>query len=254
MRWQLCWHARRLLYDLDKRSCGTTNLADGANLPSTPERMRWDLSSPPAHGRSSRKAAAEIVEALPAAIRKIGVTVNQSPEAVAKLAQNVGLTGIQLQGDEAADQLRAYRSALAPRKIVKTLQARQVLAGGEDYLWQYLRESEFFDALLLDAGVPGQPGGTGVPFDWNAMAPSLVARIKQWIPVIIAGGLTADNVPDALRLFEPWGVDVVSGVESCSRPQKDEAKVRAFVEGRLRNAVRFHKVSRKPLEQMGTAD
>jgi phosphoribosylanthranilate isomerase len=141
-----------------------------------------------------------------------------------------------LQGDEPADQLGAYRSALSPRKIVKTLQARQVLAGGEDYLYQYLGESEFFDAVLLDAGVPGQPGGTGVTFDWNALLP-LVSRIKQSMPVIIAGGLTADNVPDALRLFEPWGVDVVSGVESAPG-RKDEVKLRAFV-----NAVRTAAVS-----------
>jgi phosphoribosylanthranilate isomerase len=111
--------------------------------------------------------------------------------------------------------------------IIKTLQAQQVLARDEDYLRQYLRVAEFFDAILLDAGVPGRPGGTGVPFDWDAMAP-VVARIKQVVPVIIAGGLTPQNVPEALRHFEPWGVDVVSGVES--KPgRKDEAKLQAFV-------------------------
>lgn len=181
-------------------------------------------------------AAAEIVDALPERIAKIGVTVNQSPEAVATLAQRVGLTGIQLQADEPADQLRAYRSALGSRTIVKALQARQLLAGGDEYLQQYLRGYEFFDAVLIDAGVPGQPGGTGVPFDWNALLP-IVAHIKQRIPVIIAGGLTPDNVPEAVRLFEPFGVDVASGVERVPG-RKDEAKVRAFV-----NAVRTASVS-----------
>lgn len=181
-------------------------------------------------------AAAEIVDALPERIAKIGVTVNQSPEAVATLAQRVRLTGIQLQADEPADQLRAYRSALGSRTIVKALQARQLLAGGDEYLQQYLRGWEFFDAVLIDAGVPGQPGGTGVPFDWNALLP-IVAHIKQRIPVIIAGGLTPDNVPEAVRLFEPFGVDVASGVERVPG-RKDEAKVRAFV-----NAVRTASVS-----------
>jgi phosphoribosylanthranilate isomerase len=215
--------------------CGTTSLADAKLAVSTGADAVGFVFAPSVR-QIQQETAAEIVEALPAAIRKIGVTVNQSPEAVAKLAQNVGLNGIQLQGDEPADQLWAYRSALSPRMIIKTLQARQVLAGGEDFLWPYLRESEFFDALLLDAGVQGQPGGTGVAFDWIAMAP-VVARIKQWTPVIIAGGLTPQNVPDALRVFEPWGVDVVSGVESAPG-QKDEAKVRAFV-----NAVRNASVS-----------
>jgi phosphoribosylanthranilate isomerase len=215
--------------------CGTTNLGD-ANLAVSAgaDALGFIFASSPR--QIQQEAAAEIIEALPSKIAKIGVTVNQSPEAVAKLAQTVGLTGIQLQGDEPGDQLWAYRSALAPRKIVKTLQARQVLAGGEEYLYQYLRESEFFDALLLDAGVPGQPGGTGIPFDWNALAP-LVTHIKHWIPVIIAGGLTPGNVPDAVRLFEPWGVDVASGVES-SPGHKDETKVRAFV-----NAVRTASLS-----------
>ncbi len=215
--------------------CGTTNLAD-AKLAVSAGADAVGFVFAPSPRQILPQAAAEIVAALPANIAKIGVTVNQSPEAVATLAENVGLTGIQLQGDEAADRLHAYRAALAPRKIIKTLQARQVLASGEDYLYEYLHLSEFFDALLLDAGVPGQPGGTGVPFDWNALLP-FVSRIQQSMPVIIAGGLTPANVPEAVRLFEPWGVDVVSGVES-ERGHKDAAKVRAFV-----NAVRTASVS-----------
>ena len=215
--------------------CGTTNLAD-ARLAVDAGADAVGFVFAPSTRQILPEAAAEIIDALPSGIAKIGVTVNQSPEAVAKLVQNVGLTGIQLQGDEPGDQLWAYRSALSPRKIIKTLQAQKVLAGGDDYLYQYLGVSEFFDAILLDAGVPGQPGGTGIPFDWNALLP-FVSRIKQWLPVIIAGGLTPNNVPDAVRLFDPWGVDVASGVE-VTPGQKDESKVRAFV-----NAVRTTSIS-----------
>ena len=206
--------------------CGTTNLADAeAAMNAGTDALGFIFA--PSPRQITEEAAAEIIDALPPTLKKIGVTVNQSPEAVAKLAQNVGLTGIQLHGDEPGDQMWAYRSALAPRMIIKTLQAQQVLTGGDDFLYSYLRVSEFFDSVLLDAGTPGQPGGTGVPFDWDALV-GIVSHIQQWIPVIIAGGLTAANVSAAVQLFAPWGVDVVSGVES--KPgRKDAAKLTAFV-------------------------
>lgn len=206
--------------------CGTTSLAD-AKLAVTAGADAVGFVFAPSPRQISEEAAAEIVEALPSNIVKIGVTVNQSPESVAKLANNVGLTGIQLQGDEAANQLWAYRSALTSCKIIKTLQVRQILAGGEGYLYPYLKESEFLDAVLLDSGTNGQRGGTGVTFDWTAAA-AVVAKIKQWLPVIVAGGLSPDNVSNAIHTFEPWGVDVVSGVES-ERGRKDETKVNKFV-------------------------
>jgi phosphoribosylanthranilate isomerase len=232
--------------------CGTTNLAD-ANLAIAAGADAVGFVFAPSPRQIQQELAGEIIDALPAKVEKIGVTVNQSPESVARLAQNIGLTSIQLQGDEPADKLRAYRSALAPRKIIKTLQAQQLLAGGDGYLYQYLRVSEFFDAVLLDAGVPGQPGGTGVRFDWNAVLP-IATRIRQWIPVIVAGGLTSENVAEAIRLFAPWGVDVVSGVESEPR-HKDEARLRNFVEA-VRRADSSHSAQDAtvpPLSQAGSS-
>jgi len=206
--------------------CGTTNLADAqAAVSAGADALGFIFA--PSPRQITEEAAAEIIGTLPATVKKIGVTVNQSPEALAKLADSVGLSGIQLHGDEPGDQMWAYRTALSPRMIIKTLQAQQVLAGGDDFLYSYLRVSEFFDAVLLDAGTPDQPGGTGAAFDWNAVAP-IVSRIQQWMPVIIAGGLTAANVGEAIRRFSPWGVDVASGVES-GPGRKDPAKVQAFI-------------------------
>jgi phosphoribosylanthranilate isomerase len=91
-----------------------------------------------------------------------------------------------------------------------------------------LRKRDSIDAILLDSGVPANRGGTAFPFDWNAALP-IVARIKEVLPVIIAGGLNPDNVSDAIRLFEPCGVDVVSGVER-ETGKKEAAKVRAFID------------------------
>lgn len=206
--------------------CATTTLPDARSSIAAGAHALGFIFAPSAR-QLTEEAAAEIIEALPPKIAKVGVVVNRSPEDIARLAQNVGLTGVQLQGDEPGDQLWAYRSALAPRTIFKTLQANQLLAGGEDFLYQYLRVSEFLDAVLIDAGSGTQRGGTGVPFDWNAMLP-IVSRIKETMPVIIAGGLSPENVADAIKLFQPWGVDVVSGVES-SPGKKDEAKLNAFL-------------------------
>ena len=206
--------------------CGTTNLADAqAAVNAGADALGFIFA--PSPRETTEETAAEIIDALPARTKKIGVTFNQSPEALAKLAQNVGLTGLQLHGNEPSDQMWAYRSALAPRMIIKTLQAQQVLTAGDDFLYSYLKVAEFFDAVLLDAGTPNQPGGTGVPFDWNALAP-IVSHIQRWIPVIVAGGLSAANVGEAIRIFSPWGLDVASGVE-IEPGKKDPAKLAGFV-------------------------
>ncbi len=230
--------------------CGTTSLSD-ANLAIAAGADAVGFVFAPSPRLIPQETAAEIIAALPARVEKIGVTVNEPPESVARLAQNAGLSGIQLQGDEPPDQMSAYRSALATRKIIKTLQAQQVLAGGDDYLYPYLRVSEFFDAILIDAGANGQRGGTGATFDWNAVLP-LAARIQQWTRVIIAGGLTSENVAEAIRLFAPWGVDVVSGVES-EPGHKDEARLRNFVEA-VRRASFPHSAqdATVPLKEAGS--
>jgi phosphoribosylanthranilate isomerase len=160
-------------------------------------------------------------------VEKIGVVVNETPAALAKLASGVGLTGLQLQGDEPAEQLPEFRRALGLRKIIKTLQARELLADPAK-LETYLAHRESYDGILLDSGSAAARGGTGQTFDWNAMVP-IVERIKAVVPVIIAGGLNPENVGEAVRSFDPCGVDVVSGVER-EVGKKDAAKMRAFVE------------------------
>jgi phosphoribosylanthranilate isomerase len=205
--------------------CATTNLDDAfASIDAGASALGFIFTA------SSRQItpdeAAKIIANLPPSVEKIGVVVNETPDALAKLANDIGLTGVQLHGDEPADRLPEYRRALGLRKIIKTLQARELLAV-PDTLDEYLSYSKSIDGILLDSGSPAARGGTGIPFDWNAALP-IVERIKQVLPVIIAGGLTPANVADAIRLFDPCGVDVVSGVE-LSPGKKDPAKLRAFI-------------------------
>ena len=207
--------------------CGTTNLRDAqASVAAGANALGFIFA--PSTRQVDVECAAKIIAELPAEVARIGVFVNETPDGMAEIAAQVGLTGAQLHGDEAAADLAGYRKALGGRKLIKTLQARELLAnGGGGTLQAYLDAREDFDAILLDSGVPNKRGGTGVPFDWKAALP-LVQKIKGVLPVIIAGGLTAENVGQAIRLFEPWGVDVVSGVERKTG-KKDEAKLRSFV-------------------------
>src|ERR1035437_9911232 len=205
--------------------CATTNLFDAqASLAAGADALGFIFA--PSSRRVEVDQAAEIISSLADEIEKIGVFVNETPERVAEVAEQAGLTGVQLHGDEPADQMHEYRSALGQRKIIKTLQACEWLRSPER-LNGYLQSRQIIDAILLDAGSPSQRGGTGHTFDCIAAAP-IVAKVRAQIPVIIAGGLNPGNVAEAIRLFAPWGVDVVSGV-ACETGRKDEAKLRSFV-------------------------
>ena len=205
--------------------CATTNLDDAlASLDAGANALGFILTASPR--QIAPEEAAKIIAALPPSVEKIGVVVNESPESLKHLAESTGLTGLQLHGAEPPAQLLEYRRALGLRKIIKTLQARELLADPAK-LDAYLDARDSYDGILLDSGSPTARGGTGQPFDWNAALP-IVERIKQHLPVIIAGGLTPTNVAEAIRLFDPCGVDVVSGVE-LSTGKKDPAKLRAFL-------------------------
>ena len=204
--------------------CGTTSLADAElSVSGGADALGFIFAESPR--RIDLLLAAEIIDALPAQVEKIGVFVNETPTRVGRIATQLGLTGVQLQGDELAEQLGEFRQALGDRRIIKTLQANRWLGSAQDLSADDLRPGP--DAVLLDSGSAAQRGGTGLPFDWEKALP-LARTIQSFVPLIVAGGLNPQNVGEALRLFYPWGVDVVSGVER-EPGKKDEAKLRAFI-------------------------
>jgi phosphoribosylanthranilate isomerase len=205
--------------------CGTTNLQDAQSSVAAGASALGFIFAPSPR-RIDVATAAEIISALRSEVEAIGVFVNETPERVAEIADQAGLTGVQLHGDEAAASLPEFRRALEDRKVIKTLSAR-ALEGGEIKLGAYLAARDSLDAILLDSGSGQQRGGTGASFDWDAVWP-IAQEIRKTMPLIIAGGLTSDNVGQAIERFEPWGVDVVTGVEA-SPGRKDEAKLRDFV-------------------------
>jgi len=202
--------------------CGITNLEDARIA----VEAGADALGFVFHANSPRyvdpAAAHRIIDDLPRRIEKIGVFVDELPQTLAGIVDRVGLTGLQLHLElsrigQAAD--------LACLNGVKHYLALGVhgLVGSEFPLSLGSR----LDGILLDSGTRLEPGGTGKVFDWEQSS-AFVRRMKQVAKVVIAGGLTPVNVGQAMRILEPWGVDVASGVEA--RPgKKDAEKLRAFI-------------------------
>jgi phosphoribosylanthranilate isomerase len=156
--------------------------------------------------------AAEIAGALPARVRRVGVFVDERAETVREIAGRVKLDVLQLHGEETP----AYLATLGPYEMWKAVK----MAPGWDAA--SLAGYGNVSAFLLDS--PGAtPGGTGETFDWD-----WAARARPYGRVILAGGLTSENVAAAVRRARPWGVDVASGVESAPG-KKDHAKMRDFI-------------------------
>lgn len=152
-------------------------------------------------------------DAIPDGIEVIGVFVNESPNAVAAIANKVGLTGVQLHGDEAPGDLRTLEKLLPNVVLCK---AFRIGADGMRPVRSYLNDCKLLEArpdrILVDARVAGVYGGSGKRVDWSLVDQS--ARGEDFPPMILAGGLTPDNVADAISATNPWGVDTASGVEN----------------------------------------
>jgi phosphoribosylanthranilate isomerase len=154
--------------------------------------------------------ARAIVAALPPFVAAVGVFVNQTQEAVT-IALDLGLSAIQLHGDEAAESYRAL-----PVRVIKAVAVRGEAARGVAAAVPALA------TVLLDAHDPVRRGGTGRGIDWSIAAQ--VARVR---PVILSGGLNPANIVEAIDAVGPYAVDVSSGVESAPG-RKDPAKLRAL--------------------------
>ncbi|MGQ0602892.1 MAG: phosphoribosylanthranilate isomerase, partial [Anaerolineales bacterium] len=167
---------------------------------------------------------------LPSAIRTVGIFVNESPEHVRQVMTQCGLDLAQLHGEESPETVtalngRAFKAfrgigerhgefAAARKPSPRATFGCPPLPSGEGNA----------PALLIDAYSATHYGGTGQITDWDA-AHALAARF----PLMLAGGLTPENVADAIARVQPWGVDVASGVEAAPG-KKDHSKVRLFVE------------------------
>ncbi len=170
--------------------------------------------------------ARSIIAQLPAGGEKIGFFANESAEEISKTVHSTGLTGVQLQGGESPDYLRDLRAKLSPGiTVIKAITAEEAEAAE---IMGFLNGNDrLADAFLIDSGNKQQRGGTGQTFDWQRLVP-VVERFRRSARLIIAGGLRSRNVAEAVALFQPYGVDVATGVES-SPGKKDITRLKEFV-------------------------
>jgi len=160
----------------------------------------------------SIRDAAAIAEAVPPFVARVGLFVDAAERDIRAVLDAVELDLLQFHGDETAE--------FASRFAIPYLRAVRMEPGVD--LLEYAQRFSRAKALLLDAHVPGQPGGTGRTFDWSGIPRDLS------LPLVLSGGLTPDNVGRAVREVRPWAVDVSSGVEA-ERGMKDPRKIVEFI-------------------------
>jgi len=158
--------------------------------------------------------AASIASALPALVTPVCVFVNPTVEEVVAVLERVPAATLQFHGEETPDFCAQFG-----RSYIKAARVRPGLD-----LIEYLGQFAGAAAWLVDAFDEQVYGGTGAPFDWNLL-PRGLGR-----PWMLSGGLTAENVGEAVRRLRPWGVDVSSGVEAA-KGIKDAQKIAAFISG-----------------------
>ncbi len=169
---------------------------------------------PPSPRHIEISQAREIIAKLPPFVTTVALFVNADRESIAEVIQATKIDLIQFHGNECPDYCAAHG-----RPWIKAIRMKDdvdLLSASKDY--------QQASALLLDAYKPGVPGGTGDAFDWQRIPGSMANKI------ILAGGLSADNVATAIQSVQPYAVDVSGGVEA-SKGIKDPEKIQQFMRG-----------------------
>ena len=193
--------------------CGVTNVADALAAAEAGADMIGLMFYEHSPRHVSIATAAEISRVLPPFVLRVGVFVDPQEALVTRAIGDCNLTLLQFHGDEPSDFCTQFGLMTVKALRVRDAQSLDQLANFQT------------DAFLLDAHSKSGLGGTGEKFNWDLA----VEAQKFGKPIFLAGGLTPENVADAVKQVRPFAVDVSSGVESAPGI-KDHAKVRAFIE------------------------
>jgi phosphoribosylanthranilate isomerase len=197
--------------------CGITSLEDALIAVETGADALGFVFYPASPRHVSPEQAAEIIQNLPPFVQTVGLFVNEAVATVNATADLCGLDVVQLHGEEPP----AYCDTIR-RRVIKAFRVKDITT--LDSLQDY-----HVSGYLLDAWFPAAHGGTGKTFNWDIAAEA----VQRGRCIILAGGLTPDNIAESIRLVHPYAVDVSSGVESAPG-RKDAARVKCFVESAKR--------------------
>jgi len=192
--------------------CGITNLADAKMAVEAGADLLGFVFYEKSPRHITVPAARGIARQLPPGVARVGVFVNAAVELVAEALGECGLNVLQFHGEETPDYCRRFGVMNVKAFRIRDEESLKMLPAYQT------------DAWLLDAFTRGARGGTGATFNWDLA----VEAQKFGRPIFLAGGLTPENVAEAVRRVRPFAVDVSSGVEA-SPGRKDAAKVRAFI-------------------------
>lgn len=193
--------------------CGITNLYDAlAAVDFGADALGFVFFSKSPRCISYNKAA-EIIRKLPSFITTVGVFVNEKIENIEKAIYSTGIDVVQLHGDEPPEMCNLSR------RIIKAIRVKSL-----ESLDPLINYKDKVSAFLLDTFTPNVFGGSGQIFNWD-----IAIDAKPFGRIILSGGLTTDNIVEAIRRVKPYGVDVSSSIES-EKGKKDHKKMKLFIE------------------------
>jgi len=202
--------------------CGVTT-ADDARMIADSGADAVGLNFYPGSPRFIEDATAEkIVAALPSEVCRVGVFVNEPIESIARRIRRLGLNAVQLHGDEPPELLDEIEGL----SVIKAFRVDDSVEPIDKFVRLAQQRTRSLAMVLVDSRHPGQYGGTGKAANWDLLANR--GGNPPWPPLVLAGGLTTENVIEAIRRVRPTAVDTASGVES-SPGHKDPVQVQAFV-------------------------
>jgi phosphoribosylanthranilate isomerase len=199
--------------------CGITSLDDlHVAVRAGADAVGFVIDVPQSPRNLTLKEAGELIRSTPVFVDTVAVTIKKSTSRLENICEVLNPDIVQVHGSNLI--YREIRETIPERRLICAVQVESDLRTEV-----VLEEMKMFDAILVDSYVPGKYGGTGTTHDWE-----LSGRLRKSIhpkPLILAGGLTPENVEEAIRMVKPYAVDVSSGVES--RPGfKDKNKVLKF--------------------------